>query len=110
MSVIKIISEEEWKEQMEAAGDKPVMVDFFATWCPPCVKATPIFEEFAKEYEGRVVILKVDVDECEEISKEHGITSMPTFVLFKNGKEEKRLSGFSEGLPHVKEAIDAILA
>jgi len=67
-------------------SDKPVLVDFTATWCGPCRMIAPIIEEMAAEYAGRAVIGKVDVDENPEISMNFGIRSVPTLMIFKGGK------------------------
>ena len=67
-------------------SDKPVLVDFTATWCGPCRMIAPIIEEMATEYAGRAVIGKVDVDENPEISMNFGIRSVPTLMIFKGGK------------------------
>ena len=67
-------------------SDKPVLVDFTASWCGPCRMIAPIIEEMAAEYAGRAVIGKVDVDENPEISMNFGIRSVPTLMIFKGGK------------------------
>lgn len=67
-------------------SDKPVLVDFGATWCGPCRMIDPIIEEMAGEYAGRAVIAKVDVDECPQVSMTLGIRSVPTLMIFKGGK------------------------
>nr|CAI5819027.1 unnamed protein product [Callosobruchus analis] len=74
------------------AGDQLVVVDFFATWCGPCKMISPKLEELAKEY-SNVIILKVDVDECEDIAMEYNISSMPTFVFIKNKSVVTTFSG-----------------
>jgi thioredoxin 1 len=68
------------------AGDNPVVVDFWAEWCGPCKMISPIVEELAAEYEGRVIIGKVNVDENEELPTEYGIRSIPTLLFFKGGQ------------------------
>ena len=67
------------------AGDKPVVVDFWAEWCGPCRMLGPVIEELADEFEGKVIICKMNVDENDEIPSEYGIRSIPTVLLFKNG-------------------------
>ena len=104
--VHKVASKEEFDDQMAQAGGKLVVVDFFATWCGPCVRIAPKLEAMDAEMVD-VVFLKVDVDECEELSTEHQISSMPTFIYFKNGEQVARFSGASEA--KIKETIEAHL-
>lgn len=66
--------------------NKLVLVDFFATWCGPCKMIAPFIEEVAEEYEGKAVVAKIDVDEAQEIAAEYGISSIPTVILFKDGR------------------------
>ncbi|CAH1737868.1 unnamed protein product [Aphis gossypii] len=74
------------------AKEKLVIIDFFAKWCGPCKLMAPFIEELANEYPD-VVMLKVDVDECEEAAIEYNIQSMPTFVFLKSKTEVVRFSG-----------------
>jgi len=72
-----------------------VMVDFWAEWCGPCKMAGPVIDELADEYQGKVVIAKLDVDAEPEIAGKYGVMSIPTVVLFKDGKEAGRQVGFA---------------
>lgn len=76
-------------------SDKPVLVDFWAPWCGPCKMAAPVLEELAKENESKIEIVKINVDDNQETSSRYGILSIPTTVLFKDGKELDRHIGFA---------------
>ena len=67
-------------KEMRYLGDKPAIVDFTATWCGPCRSIAPILEELAKEYQGHIVVYKVDVDRCREVAEAFGITSIPAVL------------------------------
>ena len=86
------IKSEEFQEKV-LNNTKPVLVDFFATWCGPCRMLTPILEQVAKENNGEFDIFKLDVDECEDLAREYGIMSIPTLMVFKNGELVKRETG-----------------
>jgi thioredoxin 1 len=71
----------------------PVLVDFWATWCGPCKIIAPIVEELAEEFDGKAKIVKVDVDQNQDVAGKYQIRSIPTIVFFKNGEEVDRVIG-----------------
>ena len=73
----------------------PVLVDFWASWCGPCKMLAPTVAQIAEEYSGKIKVGKVNVDEEESLSREYGIVSIPTVILFKNGKPEKTSIGLA---------------
>jgi thioredoxin 1 len=74
-------------------SDKPVLVDFWATWCGPCQMQGPIVEEVAQAMEGKAVVGKVNVDENPQSAGSYGVMSIPTLIIFKGGKPVKQLIG-----------------
>ena len=90
-------------------GDKPVLVDFFATWCGPCKVMSPTVEALGKELVGQARILKIDVDKNEAVANLYRIQSVPTLIIFKKGEIVWRISGVMEKgtlLEQIKKFID----
>ena len=86
------------KENFEAEvlrSEKPVLVDFWATWCGPCRMLAPVVEELAAEYEGKAVVGKVNIDEQPELAEAFRIQSIPTVLVFKNGQIADMTVGYS---------------
>ena len=89
---------------------KPVVIDFWATWCGPCMRLAPIIDELASEYEGQVVIGKYNVEEESDLSTNYRITSLPAILFFKDGKKtDIRLTG-SQTKATLKDAIQKLIA
>ncbi|KAB8143817.1 thioredoxin [Chloroflexia bacterium SDU3-3] len=80
-------------EQQAINADTPVVVDFWAPWCPPCRAIAPVLEELAGEYEGRVTVAKVNIDEDQRWAGQLGVMAIPTMIFFKDGKEVNRIQG-----------------
>lgn len=75
-------------------ADIPTLTDFWAEWCGPCHMIAPVLEEIAEEYDGKLQIAKLDVDHNQDVAMAYGVMSIPTLILFKNGKAVQRLIGF----------------
>ncbi len=89
---MKNITKEQWEQEV-TNSDKPVFVDFWATWCGPCSIVAPIVEELAEEYEDKVNFVKVDVDQNKELASKYNIFSIPTLVIFRNGQLVSQAAG-----------------
>ena len=80
-------------DELVLSNDKPVIVDFWAEWCSPCRMVGPVIDEIAAEYEGRVDVVKVDVEANGDTAMKYGTTSIPAIYLFKNGEVVKKTVG-----------------
>ena len=85
-----------------------MVVDFFATWCPPCKALAPILEKVAAAYAGKVTFVKVNTDEAPELAGEFGIRGIPTLVFLKGGQVVQSLTGL-RGESEIRSAVDALL-
>ena len=89
-------------------SEKPVLVDFWAAWCGPCRMVGPIIDELSNDYDGKVIVGKVDVDSNQEFAAKYGVRNIPTVLLFKNGELVDRKVGVSPKQVYA-EAIDSAL-
>mgnify|MGYP000591869589 CR=1 FL=1 len=101
------VTDKDFQEKV-LESDKPVLVDFWAAWCGPCRMVGPIIDELSKEYEGKAVVAKLDVDQNQEFAAKYGVRNIPTVLLFKNGELVNRQVGVAQKETY-KEAIDSAL-
>ncbi len=95
-------------DEVVLKSDKPVLVDFWAAWCGPCRMVGPVIEEIAKDYEGKAVVGKVDVDANQEFAAKYGVRNIPTVLLFKNGEVVDKQVGVAPKSTYTQK-IDAAL-
>ncbi len=93
---IVITSTDHYNQEVAKAGGLPIMIDFAAVWCPPCQMIKPVYEQLAGQYKGKMVFLKIDVDDQGELSQQFGIECMPTFIVVKDGKAVDKMEGASK--------------
>jgi thioredoxin 1 len=95
------------KEVIES--DKPVLVDFWASWCAPCRAIAPVIDALATEYKDQVKVAKLNVDDNQEVPQKYGIRSIPTLLIFKGGKVVEQLVGTGGGRAKIEEALKKAL-
>jgi len=91
--MLSITNVTEFNEEV-LKSDKPALVDFWAPWCGPCKMVAPEVEAIAKNFEGRAVVAKVNVDEQQDLASHYNVMSIPTLVVFKAGSEVGRITGY----------------
>lgn len=98
---------EETFDQTVSNAKIPILVDFWAPWCAPCQAVAPILDELAEEYQGKIVISRLNVDEAPKVAGRYGISAIPTMLLFKEGKPVSQIVGFRPKA-ELKKALDEI--
>ena len=102
MANIVIATEKDFDKLIKSK--ETVLVDFYATWCPPCKMLAPVLEKVAKKIDENYLIVKLNVDECEDVARKYGIMSVPTMVFLSEGEERKRMIGYRQE----KDIVDTI--
>lgn len=95
-------------DQIVLQAEIPVLVDFWAAWCAPCRMVAPLVEELAKEYDGRISFVKLDIDQNQKMASKYGIMSIPTLLIFKKGEPVSHIVGFRPKA-ELKRSLDAAL-
>jgi len=95
-------------DQMVLQAETPVLVDFWAPWCRPCLMIAPVLDELAGEYDGRLSIVRMDVDQDPKTATKYGVMSIPTLLVFKQGKPISHMVGFRPKA-ELKRNLDAAL-
>ena len=82
---VRVLTNDNWEAEVLSCPE-PVLVDFWATWCPPCRLIAPAIDSLASEYQGRVKVGKLDVDQNQDVAGRYGVRSIPTLIVFKGGE------------------------
>ncbi|MBL7091972.1 MAG: thioredoxin [Candidatus Omnitrophica bacterium] len=106
MGIIQLSDNEFGREVLQSR--EPVLVDFWAPWCAPCLAITPILEELSKEYNARLKICKVNVDKNQAVAAKYQVLSIPTLLFFKDGKITNQIVGIRPA-SDIKKTIDSLL-
>ena len=102
------VTDQSFEQDVLNAG-VPVLVDFWAEWCGPCKALAPAVEKVASEYEGKAKVVKLNIDDNNQVAQRYGIKGIPTLILFKNGSEADRTVGLTSK-DNIARMIDRVLA
>ncbi|CDB32738.1 thioredoxin [Clostridium sp. CAG:575] len=100
------LNSENFESEVLNANEK-VLVDFYADWCGPCKMMAPVIEELAEELQGKAKVGKINVDESTDTATQYDVMSIPTIIIFKNGKEVKRFIGVRDKQELLNEVVNA---
>lgn len=107
MSALMELTDEDFQDTINTAT-MPVLIDFSATWCQPCKALAPIIESVAAEYDGKLIVRKVDIDKARNTAVNFGILGVPTCIFFKDGNEVSRFTGLRD-VSEVKSLVEKVL-
>lgn len=107
MAEVKTLTSDNFDQEVKQST-LPVLVDFWAPWCGPCKMVGPVVESLAADYEGKLIVGKVNVDENKELAAQFGIRGIPTLVIFKDGNEAQRVVG-AQGKAQLQKIIDPLI-
>ncbi len=102
-----IVGEDDFQKAVLEA-ERPVLVDFWATWCAPCLAAAPIMEELSGEYDGKVDFAKVNVEDNSTLAAKYGIAAIPTMIVFKKGQPARQIVGL-RSKKDLKQTLDDLI-
>lgn len=107
MANVQAVNLGNWESEVESSA-VPVVVDFTASWCPPCRALAPVLDSVASQYAGRVKVVKVDVDESGPLAQRFGVSSIPNLLFFKDGQIVNQAVGF-QSEARLKSVLDSLL-
>jgi len=107
MAEVKTLTNDNFDQEVKQST-LPVLVDFWAPWCGPCKMVGPVVESLAADYDGKLAVGKVNVDENKELAAQFGIRGIPTLVIFKDGSEVQRVVG-AQGKAQLQKIIDQFI-